>query len=268
MNIDDKPVPGEADWFALLKREVLLPENIPQFARFNLGGSHRFWHLLLLAFRVVDSIVTDGEERTRFKHRADLYTELHENKVQARQELRKSLRGLEKASKELGKALTRLKRHRPGDVPPLVNSAKMELGKITPTHVVASLLAPPFTREKLGSAKAIIENQAKRIDSIEKPTTQIPRRNHRDHAFRALVYLAAAYRLSGQRITVDPDIHAPDGFPAFVSLFYEVATDNFPTTLLPKTVKAFVLMARDRRRDILAALDNASLPSIGGIVRF
>ena len=256
MNSDGKPAPGEADWLALLSREMLLPEDIPEFERFNPNGNHRFWHLLLLAFRVVE---TDGK-RTRFLHRADIYAKWHEHKEQSRQELRESLPCLKQTSKELSKALTALRRGRPGNVPPLINKARRQLGVFTRTHIATPLLAPPFTQERLQVAKALIEDQVRRIANEDKPSTPIPRRNHRDHAFRALVYLAAAYQLSGRDIAVDPHSTSLDNFPALISLFHRVATENLPTELLPENAEGFLIMARDRRHALLAEVGRLTPP--------
>lgn len=248
---DDGAVPGEADWLHLLKREALLPEDVPEFARFNPNGSHRFWHLLLLAFRVVES---DGEH-TRFMHRADTFTALHEHHEEATQRLWDSVPALKSAHKELGKALTKLKGGRPGNVPSLVNNAKRHLAKITRTHVATPLLAPPFTREQLVTARASLEEQINRLASAEAPELVIPRRNFRDHALRAIIFLAAAYRLTGRPLTVNPRSTQRDSFPALLATFHRVATENLPNRLLPEKADGFLMMARNNRVTILDELE-------------
>lgn len=256
---DDGAVPGEADWLNLLRQEILLPEDIAEFEQFNPTGNHRFWHLLLLAFRVVES---DGEH-TRFMHRADIFTALHEHHEEATQRLWDSVPALKAAHKELGKALTKLKGGRPGNVPSLVNNAKRHLAKITRTHVATPLLAPPFTREQLVTARAILDEQINRLASAEAPELVIPRRNFRDHALRAIIFLAAAYRLTGRAFTFDSNSQTVDSFPSLLFTFHRVATGNFPNTLLPASpgtedeerARAFLLLARDNRTAVMDALE-------------
>lgn len=248
-----EPVSDEADWLALLRREVLVDKDVTEFRRFNQNNDQRFWNLLLLAFRSVEG----SKERPRHRRVADLAKDWADVQDESRDRLRGTLPHLRKAIKELGKALTAMNRRRPGEALRLTKTARRALAKFTAYHEAAPLLRLPLRRERLEAAKAWLEHQATTIMHIKKLPRKSGkglRRNHREHALRAIVHLAAAWEVTGRPLTAGTRSHNPDGFTALMSLFHRVAWDDARTGLIEHNEEGFILLARNNLPAIKRAM--------------
>lgn len=240
-------MPGEADWLQLLRREVFIVGDERAFRAFNPDRNLRFWHLLLLAFRAVESV----GKATRFQRTADLLAAATDHQNQAREQIKGTIPNLKKAVKELGKAITAVKRQRPGKAMEYTENAKLQLTAFTRSHIVAPLLCAPLAQENLEAARTILEHQAAGIEGMEKASKALPRRNHREHVLWSLKFLAAAFALTGRPVTVNLSSKSADDFTAFLSLFHQTVTQNGLSGVIQPKADTFLLYARDNLPIIL-----------------
>lgn len=266
-------VHGDADWLAILRKETgLLEDGIEVFQSFNPNGENAFWHLIVLAFRAVE--YDKENERPRFQRQRDTLRGLVDSKKSARRKLRATIINiatnkpggpLHKATKETGKAITAIKRGRPGQAEKYTGNALQALGEMATTHEAARFLKTPFTVKRLTAAKLILEAQSTRIKNIPKISPPPPpRNNQREHALFAIKYLACAYRISHDSLHIKTWTTGTDeksGFTGLLAAFHRTAPES---RLRQHSLDAFLRLATDRRQDIEAFV--ASHPPIDDLL--